>query len=218
MGLALLILVVAVVAGLLAGGRLAGLIQLPIKDGGWLVAALLIQLVGSLTANVVGFAYPLGLVISVILAARFVFRNLELTGIPLAGLGLLANTLVVCLNGAMPVAADAAARAGVSFSGMVDSPRHEAANADTILRFLADIVPVPFPFHREVISLGDILVAAGIGIFVFAGMLSRVGDDSAWWVKPEAAEPVEPAEPVETANEDDTIEIEAIKEGSKPRE
>jgi hypothetical protein len=77
----------------------------------------------------------------------------------------------------MPVSLAAAARAGVDtgpFAGDSDG-RHVAADSDTRLRALGDVIPAPLPIHPEVLSPGDVLVAAGAGLLVFAGMRRRSG-------------------------------------------
>jgi hypothetical protein len=168
--LALLVLALALVTGRLVGGRLSALADIPVRDTWWLLVAMAVQVAGSLLSAVAPEAYPGGLIASGLIASRFVWRNLHLTGIPLAGLGLLLNITAVSLNGAMPVSTYASARAGLVYDAPND-PRHITASAGTRLRWLGDVVPFPFPLHREVDSPGDVLLAAGIGLFVFTGML-----------------------------------------------
>lgn len=174
MGLAILILALAVAAGALAGGRLQGLARLRLRDGIWLVVALSIQMLGSLLTGTTGRIYVLGLLLSTPFAGWFVYRNLHLPGIPLAGLGLLLNSLVVAGNGAMPVSEHAAARAGLSPSelALVNDPRHEPMGSGTRMAVLGDVVPVPLPMRREVVSPGDVLLSAGVGLFVVSGMMT----------------------------------------------
>jgi hypothetical protein len=171
-GLASLILVLALAVGRIAGGRVSELGELRIRDGRWLVAALLTQVLGSLASTVYRPAYAAGLVASAVLAAYFAYRNRRLAGVPLAALGLLLNALVVVLNGSMPVSPHSAARAGVpsQASTLAADPRHEAMGPQTRLAFLGAFVPVPLPAHREVDSPGDVLLAAGIGLLVVTGM------------------------------------------------
>jgi Family of unknown function (DUF5317) len=171
-GLASLILVLALLVGRIAGGRVSELGQLRMQDGWLLVAALLTQVLGSLASNVYRPAYGAGLVVSAVLATGFAYRNRRLSGVPLAVLGLLLNALVVALNGAMPVSLHSAARAGVPSQELAFAadPRHEPMGPQTRLAFLGAFVPVPLPVHREVDSPGDVLLAAGIGLLVVTGM------------------------------------------------
>ncbi|MCW2606630.1 MAG: hypothetical protein JWO60_1323, partial [Frankiales bacterium] len=119
-----------------------------------------------------GRAYAVGLGVSAALAVAFLGLNRGVRGTGLVGLGLVANALVVGANGAMPVSTHAAARAGVSLSDVVYGldPRHELADRDTRLPWLADVVPVPLPRLPQVVSPGDVLVAAGVGQLVVLGM------------------------------------------------
>jgi hypothetical protein len=171
-GLASLILVLALVVGRVVGGRVSALGELRMRGGAWLVVALLAQVVGSIAASMNRSAYAAGLVVSAALAAYFAFRNRHLAGVPLAAAGLLLNALVVALNGAMPVSQHAAARAGVTSRqlALAADPRHEAMGPGTRLAFLGAVVPVPLPGHREVDSAGDVLLAAGIALLVVSGM------------------------------------------------
>ena len=170
MSLVLAVLAVGVVLGWLAGGSVSRLGDLPLRSRRLVVAALLTQLAGALLG---GPLYPVGLLVSAGLVMAFLTRNRRLAGAPLVALGLLLNALVVGGNGAMPVSVTAAARAGVPLTGLVDGPRHELADPRTRLSWLGDVVPVPLPVRAEVVSPGDVLVAAGLAQLVVAGMLRR---------------------------------------------
>jgi hypothetical protein len=169
---ALVALVVALAVGLAAGGRFGHLGHLPL-DHGWLVLVGVAVQAGGAFAG--GRAYPLGLALSVLLVGAFLLRNRQVRGTGLVALGLLANALVVGLNGAMPVSQDALGRAGISSQELLEGtdPRHELASAETTLRPLGDVIPVLLPAHPEVVSVGDVLVAAGLAQLVVLGMRRR---------------------------------------------
>ncbi len=169
MGLVVVVLVVALGLGSARGGRLAGLERLGLRARWLLAVALLVQLAGGVVG---GAAYPVGLALSALLVVAFLAGNRGLRGGGLVALGLLANALVVGLNGAMPVALSAAARAGVTGSqlDLRNDPRHEAAGPSTRLRWLGDVVPVALPLRPEVVSPGDVLVAAGLAQVVVVAM------------------------------------------------
>jgi hypothetical protein len=163
-----LVLVAALVLGWITGGSLERLGSLPLRSLGLVGAALAAQLAGTLVG---GPVYPLGLAASAALAVAFLARNRRVRGTGLVALGLLANALVVAVNGAMPVSPQAADRAGVGvLEVLVGDRRHELEGPDTRLRALGDVVPVPLPLRPEVVSAGDVLVAAGLGQLVFLGM------------------------------------------------
>ena len=168
--LVVVVLLVALVVGRLAGGTLGRLGALPIRARRLVVAALVVQLLG---AFVGGPGHPAGLAVSAGLVVAFLAANRGVQGTGLVALGLLANAVVVGANGAMPVSAEAAGRAGVATSGLLAGvdPRHELSGPDTRLPWLGDVVAVPLPRAPLVVSPGDVLVAAGVGQLVVAGML-----------------------------------------------
>jgi hypothetical protein len=176
MGLTLLVLAVALVAGRLAGGP--GRVRPYRFDGVALVAAAFaVQVTEPVVGRFVAYSYPLALAVSATLMVQFTVRNVHIPGVALAGAGLVLNALVVVANGAMPVSESAAARAGIPAEALhLDAdPRHERLDGATRLRPLADVVPVPIPGHREVDSAGDIALAAGVGLLGFATAARRRG-------------------------------------------
>ncbi|WBQ07211.1 DUF5317 domain-containing protein [Kribbella sp. CA-293567] len=163
--LVLLVMVLAAVAALLTGGRLTDLADNTLSGLHWLAAAASGQILGSLTG---GIAYPVGLIGSAACIGVFLRLNLRRPGVALLALGFACNALVVALNGAMPVSLATLARAGIN--GFVEGPRHELADAATRLPWLGDVVPVALPGLGQAISPGDVLIAAGAGLLVYAGM------------------------------------------------
>ena len=179
MGLAVIALVGAAAVGYALGGSWSRLTSLHLRWRRFVVAAVVAQLGGALV-GVLGYgdprhAYVVGLAASALCAAAFCARNLRVAGVPLVTLGLLSNALVVALNGAMPVSISAAHRASVPIVDIATGhdSRHTIADSGTTLRFLGDVIAVPLPFRAEVISPGDVLVAAGLAELVVMGMLRR---------------------------------------------
>jgi hypothetical protein len=162
-------LLVALVLGWLTGGSLERLGALALQAR-WLVwTAFAVQAVATVIG---GPVYPVGLVVSAGLVIWFLARNRGVRGTGLVALGLLSNALVVSLNGAMPVSVDAAGRAGTTTQHILsgDDPRHELADRSTRLRPLGDVIPVRAPWRPEVVSPGDVLIAAGLAQLVLIGM------------------------------------------------
>ena len=99
MKLTLVVLSIALVAGMLAGGRLSNLASVRIR---WTVLALL-----GLALQVVpvpGAVLPLVLLYaSFVLLAVFAVRNVRLAGFALILVGLASNFTVIAVNGGMPV-------------------------------------------------------------------------------------------------------------------
>ena len=177
MGLAIVVLVAAVALAAALGGRWDRLAHLRLRSRGLLLAAVGAQAGGALI-GVAGFgdarkAYVSGLVVSAACVLWFCARNLRVPGVALVSGGLVANAAVVTLNGAMPVSIVAAYHARVpigSISAGTDA-RHEIAGVGTRWPWLGDVVPFPLPLQPEVLSPGDVLVAAGLAELVVLGMM-----------------------------------------------
>jgi hypothetical protein len=168
---ALAVLVGALGLGYARGGDLDHLGQLRLRWKRLVVGALLLQVLGGVAG---GWRYPAGLAVSALLVAWFLILNRGVHGTGLVAAGLLLNALVVGVNGAMPVSGDAMGRAGLSTQDIVSGadPRHELLGPGTHLGLLGDRVPVYLPRHPEIVSPGDVLVAAGLAELVVIGMRS----------------------------------------------
>ena len=166
--------VVALALGLLLGGSADRLGRLPLRRRELVWAAAGAQVAAALGG---GPLYPVGLAASAVLMAVFLVLNRGLRGTGLLALGLVCNAVVVGLNGAMPVSVTAAARAGTTTLAIRTGRdlRHELAGPATRLRWLGDVLPVPFPVRPEVVSPGDVLVAAGLAQLVLVGLQPRIG-------------------------------------------
>ena len=171
MSLVVAVLLVALLVGRLCGGSLERLGGLDLRLRRLVAAALLCQVLGAVVG---GPAHAAGLAASAALAAAFLGVNRGVRGTGLVALGLAANALVVGVNGAMPVSAAAAARAHVPLGDVAAGldGRHELEGPRTRLALLGDRVPVLLPLRPEVVSAGDVLVAAGLGQLVVLGMLT----------------------------------------------
>lgn len=174
MSLVVVVLLAALALGWLLGGSVRRLGTLELRGGALVAAALAVQVAGSLAG---GALHAAGLVASAGLVSAFLLRNRGLAGVGLVALGLLGNAAVVAANGAMPVSERAAARVGAPVGAALDGsdPRHERETGDTRLRLLGDVVPVALPVLPQVVSPGDVLVAAGLGRLVVLGMGGRLG-------------------------------------------
>lgn len=164
-----LVLLVAVGAlGVALVTRGAGLARVHLRAVRLLVVAACVQLVTSAVAPGSGAARGVALVLTTLLVGLFVVGNRRVAGTPLIGLGLLLNVVVVGANAAMPVSVDAAARAGLT-PGQLHLERdamREEVGPGTRLPWLGDVVPVALPWRPQVVSPGDVLVAAGVGLLL----------------------------------------------------
>jgi hypothetical protein len=164
--LVLLVAVGALGVALVTRGTALGRVHL--RAVRLLVAAAVVQLVTSTLAPGSALARGVALVLTTLLVGLFVVGNRRVAGTPLIGLGLLLNVLVVGANAAMPVSVDAAARAGLAPS-QLDLERdamREEVGPGTRLPWLGDVVPVALPWRPQVVSPGDVLVAAGVGLLL----------------------------------------------------
>lgn len=181
MSVILLVIVGSLVVGVARGGTMTNLSELPFRSARLLLAAVVVQVLGAFAARAglprPGLLYVLGMVASAALVTVFVARNRALPGMALIVLGFVLNAIVVTANGAMPVDPKAAERVGIDTIRLYQNvdAKHELADSATRLRFLADVIPVPLPWPLErgsnVVSIGDVVLAAGIGVLLVNGML-----------------------------------------------
>jgi hypothetical protein len=165
---ALIVAVLAMLLGLLFGGSLESLVTTKVRWLSLVYAGFAVQ-IGALVWSpewLTGTVEVAVLALTNIPIALFMALNYRLPGMIAAALGLALNLLVISANGAMPVATGATT--GVNPQAADSGFKHEWLDDSTVLPWLADVIPVR-PLG-SVLSLGDILLAAGIGYFVFAQM------------------------------------------------
>lgn len=157
----LLVIAVAIVIGWSRGGRLANLTEIRVR-----IWWLLIIGFGLQAAALFLPSERHSLAVAMILASYvpllvFVWLNRDMAGMWIAGIGILLNFTVIALNAGMPVMVEAIEVAGGA--GIPDlGARHVLMTDTTRLPFLGDVIPLP----ASVISVGDVFLAIGIGVFV----------------------------------------------------
>jgi hypothetical protein len=159
----LILAIVAVLVGLARGGSLSSLAATRTRWL-WLVyAGVLLQVAGAFVlSGDTGLAVVLA---SNAVIALFMLVNHRLPGMALAAVGLALNVLVITANGAMPVSAEAVEAAGGEGAADIGGLKHERLTDDTRFAFLGDVIAVPGV--RELLSLGDVLLALGIAYFAY---------------------------------------------------
>ncbi len=161
MAFTLVAVVAAIATSLLRGGRLGAIADREVGRFGLLITGAVLQVAAVVAIRALelgpGIAGLL-LVGSTVPILLWILVHAWVPGAALVLLGLVANALVIGLNGGMPVSGEAAAVAGLS--GTPPAGEHVPLTAETVLPALADVIPVP-PI-RSVISVGDILLAAGL--------------------------------------------------------
>lgn len=163
-------LVAALVIGLAAGGRLGNLGRTSFRGTAFVVLGLSAQLLlawlsGQRAEGVAGL--PL-LIASQVALLVFFWLNRRLPGIPLAFAGFVMNTFVIIANGAMPVSERALQAVAVGDGDAVIPGKHRLLEAGDPLPFLADVIPIA-PL-RTVVSIGDVVLAAGAAILIVSLM------------------------------------------------
>lgn len=188
-----------VVAGLAAGGRIANLVSVQLRYGLLILIALVIRYgTQGLIEQGVGIVDQLRLPLLSLgfgLLAVTLWLNRSQAGLLVAMTGVLANGVAIAVNGGwMPVYVPAIAVAGLSpsdFSPTLHTALPETLGLEFILRGgpLGDILPLPVPILANVVSVGDLLLAAGIAWFLFSAIASGraepdVGVVSLWRGRP----------------------------------
>jgi len=167
-----LVLFLAMTIAVLRGGRLANLGDIQLRMWWLLPLGFLLQIATSWLPDSAPWAENVGLALvltSFVPLLLLVILNRTRTGMWLAGVGVLMNFSVIALNGGMPVL-PGAAEAAAGFSGgtlsLAESYKHVTLDASTRLSFMADVIPIRMAGQGQVVSLGDVFLAVGLGRFL----------------------------------------------------
>jgi MFS family permease len=170
------------IAGLLAGGSIGNLASIRLRWIALLFIAVIVRFATEwgLDAGVAAaqtFRLPLfSVAFGLLLAGLWV--NRAHPGLSLAFIGILLNTIAIVANGGyMPIWELSYLAAGFEPDSLT-SPFHtllkgDRLTAEFLLRAgpLGDVLPIPIPFIRNVASIGDLFLSAGLGFFLFATVL-----------------------------------------------
>ncbi len=156
------VIAVSVAVSLMRGGKLSNLAEIYAR-GWWL---LFVGLGMQTAANFIGTdqrdAAVWLVLLSYIPLIGVVALNQRLPGMWIAGVGILMNFTVIALNNGMPVLPEAFELAGGTLENLQLDSKHVILDGTSRFPFLADIIPMP----GSVISMGDVLLAVGLGVFV----------------------------------------------------
>jgi MFS family permease len=170
------VLVVGVVIGALLGGSLPRLFEVRLRWL-WLIGlAIAIRLVAGVVFEPA--ATPaLGLLVPYLLVLGWMWGNWRVRGLQVAAVGVVLNLIAVGVNsGLMPVWDGAFAAAGFAAGDIAEQPFHFLLAAATRTEFIragglfGETLPIPFPVIRDVLSLGDVLIGAGVLWAIVAAM------------------------------------------------
>jgi len=165
-------IVLALLVGALAGGGVPRLPELRLKWL-WVLGLALALRVAAYAARQWGFdqQLPIGafFIVDYLLIFVWLWGNWRVPGLQVAAVGIGLNTLAVIFNGGqMPVWTGALRAAGLTPADFGSDPFHFLMSTATVADFVrgggifGDVVPFPVPFLRDVVSIGDVLLALGI--------------------------------------------------------
>jgi hypothetical protein len=169
-------IVIGLLVGRAAGGRVAALAGIHIRWWALALAGLAFQLLlfGPILSDRVGDAGPLLYVASSALVFLAMLRNLDLPGFPLLALGAALNMLVIVANGGFMPSASGAWELlnGASGLPVTTFTNSTLIHAGTTLPFLGDVFALPRPIPlANVFSVGDVLIGLGAAWCVIRSMI-----------------------------------------------
>ncbi len=177
------VILFAFLLGYVFGGRIRRFEQLHLRWSWLAVAGLALQFVplpdGATGTDLVVRTAVLSC--SYLLLLAFAALNIRLAGVPLIFIGLALNLLVIASNGGMPVSREALESSGQGdvLQVLIDegAAKHHLLTDDDVLAPLADVIPVGGPI-KQVVSLGDVFVYAGVVWLIVAVMRGRIPQTS----------------------------------------
>ena len=173
-------ILLGLIAGLLAGGNILNLASVRLRWVGVLFIAVIVRFLTEAFLYVPAIdtirLALFGIAFGLLLFGLWVNRSHP--GLSLAFIGILLNTIAIVVNGGyMPIWEPSLVAAGFD-PGVVYSPFHKILEAPAVTAefFLSagpigDILPIPLPYVRNVASIGDLFLTAGLGFFLFASVL-----------------------------------------------
>lgn len=163
------VLFLSMAIAILRGGRLSNLGDIHLRMW-WLLPVGFAMQIGARYVPTERSGWGVALTLaSYVPLLLLVILNRERPGLWLAGLGVLMNFSVIALNQGMPVLMEAAEVASGFAPGdpvIAESYKHVTLNRDSLLPFLADVIPIRVANYGQVLSLGDVFLATGLGRFI----------------------------------------------------
>ncbi len=172
------VILLAVLAGYLAGGRLRNFERLRLRY--WWLAPLGLAIQALPLPNA---RHGTDLMVRVLIFGAsylmlliFAAVNIRTAGMPLLVVGLALNGLVVLIDGGMPVSRHAVVVSGQSDGLKLlekdEGTKHHLMTPDDTLTPFGDVIPIPPPI-RQVASVGDVFVYAGLVWIIVSVMRGR---------------------------------------------
>jgi hypothetical protein len=175
-------IIIAIVIGFIRGGKLRKLGEIELRGITFFFIGFLLQILPTLLVLKGFHALRAFESWAHILSYFFIFAGIytdrSLPGIAILGAGSFLNFLVIVANGGkMPVSIDTLQAIGkwedIRSLEMGQMPMYMACKGDLLSRLLGDVLSVPPFFRSQIFSIGDILMALGLFIFIQSAMLSK---------------------------------------------
>jgi DHA3 family macrolide efflux protein-like MFS transporter len=173
-------IVLGMLAGLALGGRIERLAEVRLHLLPLLFLAVIVRFgtelaLGAEMPFAESYRLPL-FALAYALLLLPLWRNRAYPGMALAFVGIASNALVIVVNGGyMPVWMPAYTAAGfeLPLASQLHTPLQVGTTPDFFLHLgpLADLIPIPIPFVRNVASIGDLFLTAGLAFFLFATVI-----------------------------------------------
>lgn len=166
-------IVLAVIIGFLMKGNLKNLANIEIKGLYIVIIAFLLEAFDIISIRKgmlhVGTFTLIMDIIMYSLLLLFVVKNIKNPYIVMIGIGFALNAAAIFANGgAMPVSLSAVRAVGLS-DNVASMGLYTLIGGNTKLWFLGDIIPYTL-FNINIISIGDIISAAGVMLLIIANM------------------------------------------------
>lgn len=166
-----LVLFVSIALAMLRGGRLLHLAEIHLRWWPLLLVGFAMQAATVFLPSDAAWSFRVGvslILLSYLPLLAVVLVNRSRTGMWLTGLGIVMNFIVILVNGGMPVLSEAAQVAG-GFDAdiaILDDHKHVLLDETSRLAFLADVIPLRAFGIGQVLSIGDVFLAVGLGAFL----------------------------------------------------
>jgi len=173
----------SLIVGFLRGGRLSDLADVRISHIELFIIPFFLKALAFYGSSHYEFFSRYGYIFHLIVYIMLfmgVWYNRDNKYIVLAGLGIFLNALVIYLNGGrMPVSVEMSRFAQINpkdIEWLVSNnvATHQPITDKTLLWFLGDVIPLPKPYpFPKVISIGDVVLALGIFLYIQQQMVKR---------------------------------------------
>lgn len=170
------LIILSIIIGYILKGRLSNFEYVELKGSYLIAVGFLIEfgIVMAMRKSIITSGYltfSMNLLMYILIFI-FVYLNRKNVFLLIVGLGAFLNAIVIFLNGGtMPVSAKAYEAAGLTCT-VNNEGLYNLIDGSTRLWILGDVIPYTI-IGKFVISIGDIVIAVGLMLFIINGMRKR---------------------------------------------